>query len=85
MRSGAERGDGTMAGIVAGWRAPGRIASTTSRNPWTTRPKAVYRPSRCGCAESVTNHWLPAVSFPSDAMPTVPASKGTGLNSSRIA
>ena len=30
--------------------------SSRHRSPWTTRPKAVYRPSRCGCAESVTNH-----------------------------
>ena len=43
-------------------------------SPRVTRAKIVYLPSRCGCGASVMNHWLPPVSLPDSAMPTMPAS-----------
>src|SRR5688572_2842420 len=66
-----------------------RITShCTSRSmtsmPFTTRPKTVYRASRCGCGEWVMKNWLPPVSSQSSAIPTVPRRYGSSFSSSRI-
>src|SRR5882672_3992622 len=48
-------------------RSPCPIASSTVLPP-VTRPKIVYVPSRCGCAECVMKYWLPPVSGPGIAI-----------------
>ena len=40
--------------------------------PCTTRPNTVYLPSRCGCGDTVMKNWLPPVSGPVSAIPSVP-------------
>ena len=51
--------------------SPWRTLSTTSI-PAATQPNTVYRPSRCGVGVWVMKNWLPPVSFPESAIPTVP-------------
>jgi len=56
------------------------ISSPTCResrvdSPSRSSAKIVYRPSRCACAEWQMKSWLPPVSGPLVAMPTVPRRK----------